>query len=236
MTFRRGVLTHFGAGASEVEELIHYNHNHFNAPPSGCSSFPLPDEAFVPVWQQYRREVEENGSITAVAKYLVQLQFPVRAGMSQEPEYLAATRQGKLPENSGLARGLQLHAPHLCRIVVHPSTAGHIPLIIARWREDFVALVRALTKRNEPHAIPDSMGACMVAGYNNWHRISLLRNQFCASTSNPDLWPAEFQRLKNEKELYQDRFIILSSGPYSGVRASDLRLDEEKWLRLSLAI
>ena len=42
--------------------------------------------------------------------------------------------------------------------------------------------------------------------------------------------------LFKEKELYQDRFIILSAIPYSGVCADEMGLSEDEWLRLSLII
>jgi len=76
----------------------------------------------------------------------------------------------------------------------------------------------------------------MVAGYNNWHRIALLRQQFESSAPPNASWAEEFQRIKAKPELYQDRFIVLSSGPYSGVQAADLGLDEETWRTCSLAI
>jgi hypothetical protein len=66
------------------------------------------------------------------------------------------------------------------------------------------------------------MGACIVAGYNNWDRVARLG-------------PA-FPSLIGEKSLYQDRFIILSSGPYSGVPASGAGVSGEEWLRMSLTI
>ncbi|MDX1384805.1 MAG: hypothetical protein R3190_14225, partial [Thermoanaerobaculia bacterium] len=45
-----------------------------------------------------------------------------------------------------------------------------------------------------------------------------------------------FAELLERKELYQDRFILLSSGPYSGVAAGALGLPEERWLELSRTI
>ena len=43
---------------------------------------------------------------------------------------------------------------------------------MAGAREDFVFLVQSLTQRNEPEPVADSMGACIVAGYNNWDRVA----------------------------------------------------------------
>jgi hypothetical protein len=39
-----------------------------------------------------------------------------------------------------------------------------------------------------------------------------------------------------QKHLYQDRFIILSRGPYSNVASSSLGLADDEWLSLSLQI
>jgi len=43
-------------------------------------------------------------------------------------------------------------------------------------------------------------------------------------------------RDRSRKELYQDRFIILSSGPYSGVAAAEMGVPEDEWRRISLTI
>lgn len=236
LEIRTDVLASFGAEGEVADELLRYNENRFHDAAMDIANCPLPDESFVAIWRQYARETEEACSIVPLRKYLVQLQFPIQATISASADYIAATRRGLDPNGMELALGLSLREPQQCRIVIHPTAAGSLPVLIARERDDFVALVRALTHRNEPHPVPDSMGACMVVGYNNWHRVSILRERFLASASVNDSWPEEFQRIKAQKELYQDRFIILSSGPYSAVKASDIGLNEEEWLNISLAI
>jgi len=236
LAMRRDVLAAFGAAPGVVEELLQYNENVFNHSAIDVSHWPLPDESFVPIWRQYARETEEAGSLLPLCKYLVQLQFPIQANISNSADYIGATRRGLGTHGMHLATGLSLREPGMCRILVHPTTAGHMPLIVAEMREDFVALVRALAGRNEPCPVPGSMGACMVAGYNNWHRISILRERFHASAPAHDSWGQKFAKIKTQKELYQDRFIILSSGPYSGVTAEDMGLEPEEWTGLSLVI
>ena len=236
LAIRKDVLASLGATSKEAEELLRYNENRFDETAIDASKFPLPDEGFLATWRQYASETEQAGSILPLTKYLVQLQFPIQSAISETPDYIAATRQGLPTDGIKLAAGISLREPQCGQLLVHPTAAGNIPLLIAGNREDFVALVQALRYRNEPHPIPDSMGACMVAGYNNWHRISVLRNRFEASASANDSWPAEFQRIKAQKDLYQDRFIILSTGPYSAVNAFDIGLDYEEWLNLSMAI
>lgn len=234
--FRKNVLASFGAEGPLANELLDYNQNHFEQPTIDLSRFPLPDEMFVSAWRHYAQETSEAASILPLAKYLVQLQFPIREGMSVNDEYVAATRRGVSTGDMKQAAGFFWHAPEKCRISIHPTPAGHVPVIITEYRQDFVSLVQALTCRNEPHPVPDSMGACMIAGYNNWHRVALLRDSFLALSSGCGSWGERFNRIKARKELYQDRFIILSSGPYSAVPASAFGLEEQEWLRISVAI
>jgi hypothetical protein len=70
------------------------------------------------------------------------------------------------------------------------------------------------------------MGACLVAGYNNWDRIAKLR-----AASQED-----FASLLQHKALYQDTFLVLSGGPYSAVSAASLGLADPEWEQLSVAI
>lgn len=230
------MLASFGATADVAEELLHYTDNRFDHSAIHAYSFPCPDEPFVAAWEQYARETDRAGSLALLSRYLVQLRFPIQSGISQTPDYIDATRRGIDYGKFDTDGQRALLAPQRCRIVIHPTAAGHIPLLIAEDRADFVALVQALTYRNEPASVSESMGACMVAGYNNWHRISLLRAQFEASATDGATWAEEFQKLKTQKHLYQDRFIILSNGPYSAVQASALGLDGEDWQKISLVI
>jgi hypothetical protein len=237
---RKNVLTAFGANDSEIEELLAYNQNVFDQSKTLMQTFPLPSEVFVDRWRQYITQAEIEGTHTVLKERLVQFKFPIQAGISQTEIYRAATRKGeKIKEkDSALSAGLELSAPEKLQLQLHPTLAGEIPVITAGNREDFITLVQALTHRNEPHPIPDSMGACIVSGYNNWDRIYRYRQQWLTRRrkgSKAD-WAAEFKRLIPHKELYQDRFIILSPGAYSNVSASDLGLEQTQWQQLSLQI
>ena len=78
----------------------------------------------------------------------------------------------------------------------------------------------------------------MVAGYTNVERLRRLKDRWRATQPMPTDagWRKEMQGLLPKKELYQDRFIIASTTPYSAVPADRLGLDPETWERLSLAI
>jgi hypothetical protein len=115
-----------------------------------------------------------------------------------------------------------------------------VPILVASAREDFVTLVRVFSARNEPVDVPEAMGACIVTGLNNWDRVRRYRAAFESARGAPAdeaEWTAEFRaHLAPRPELYQDRFILLSSGPYSGVPAAGLGLADAAWRARSLAI
>ena len=137
-------------------------------------SFLLKPEAHVAIWQEYAAQAIVTSAFESLKNVLVQLQFPIKEGISQTEAYRAATRKGidlnRIPE----ATGLVFKQPEQLQLTIHQSLAGAIPVLLVKNREDFVSLLQAITKRNEPIPIPASMGACMVAGYNNWDRISPL--------------------------------------------------------------
>ncbi len=235
VTARREVLAALGARGGVADELLV-----FNAPSLGAGartpglSFPLEDEAHLAVWRQYAAATG-HGVLVTLSGSFPQLGFPVREGISQWPEYRAATRRG---EFSGGQVALELIAPHEVTLQLHPCLGGTVPVLSAARREDFVALVRALAARNEPVAVPDSMGACLVAGITNWDRVRRYRETWLAS--HPEAgeggWRQEFAVLAARKELYQDRLIVLAAGPYSGLEASAVGCSPLEWDARSLLI
>ena len=233
---RAKVLASYGASPGETEELLRYNSNTFAFAMPGNVQFPLADEGYVEAWSMYSAEVARANDFKAIYPWIPQLQFPIQEGLSQKSEYIAATRQGLMTYPEGIASGLYLERPDRCRIILHSGMAGRIPVILTASRADFVALVRAFTKKGEPVPVPESMGAVIIGGYNNWHRIQLLRDAYFAAENSGWDWQAKFQEIKEQKDLYQDRFIILSPGAYSGVEAASLQLEDEQWASISVAI
>ncbi len=192
----------------------------------------MEDEPFVERWERYTTRAQEEGAAVALREPIVQLGFPIREGISEEPAYRAVVRRGQSLSSCPLATGLPLNRPDRIRLFLHPTAAGRIPVIAIADRDDFENILRATTRRNEPDPIPGSVGAMTVTGYNNWDRLHLYRRSW--EERNPGAaWEHEFKNVQDKKELYQDRFILLSEGPYSAVAASDLGLADAEWLRLS---
>jgi hypothetical protein len=233
-------LTTFGAAAGEVAELLAYNENLFASEAIfAAPRLPLADEPFVVFWESCVLEAADRGSFAVLRDRLPQLRFPIAAGISQTAPYLAATRQGLAPDLPPGDQGLTLSVPEQLQIVLHQSPAGRIPLLVAGCRQDFVLLVQALSRRNEPWPVPEAMGAQMISGYVNWARLHELRRAWettPAALRATASWAEEMERLRPQKDLYQDRLILLSDGPYSAVAAEQLGMDGGRWRQLSLAI
>lgn len=233
---RLNVLLGLGASAAVAAEVLAYNEGAFAVPDPASLVLPLPDEPFVAVGEEYTAEAGQ-GTVSALRDRLLQLRFPVAEGISETPEYMAATRRG-IPPGLG-APALELEVPECIRLFLHPTAAGRIPVLQAESRADFVALVRALTRRNETVPVPDSQGAVMVAGYVNWDRVARLRDAHARGEIAEWAglrWKEAFQRMRERKELYQDRFILLGHGPYSGVGGAEMGMAEDEWLRISHVI
>lgn len=229
--YRARVLQEHGASGEELVELLAYTRNRF-APAVALPQLPLDDEAFAYAWEDYLHASETEGVWACLRSRLVQLQFPIEDGMSEREGYRAATRRGAVPPAMELPSPRQ---PNGIRLLIHPTPAGRIPIVIAEDRDDFVMLVQALSRRNEPVPVPDAMGACIVSGYNNWERMA--RHRTAWETENgPGSWALGFREIAPKKHLYQDRFILLSCGPYSGVAAEQIGLSDEAWARHSLRI
>nr|WP_315491344.1 hypothetical protein [uncultured Rhodoferax sp.] len=233
---RMRVLESFGAQGVVLQELLAYNRNTFQRLPEFTNTaYPLPDEAFASAWDEYLRRAQDLGTVAVLKTCLRHLNFPIQQGISQDPTYRAVVMRGEPARDCALATGLPLLEPEGIELRMQATAAGRIPIVSVNNRADFEHILQALLNRNEPMDIPQSMGAVMVAGYNNWERIDQHKRHWQRSAP-PDTWDHEFKRLIPQKALHQDRFIVVSTGAYSNVQAVDLDLGDDEWRRLSVDI
>ncbi|MBU2974986.1 DUF7005 family protein [Zobellia sp. B3R18] len=232
------ILKRYTSDALVIKEILNYTENKFivNLDSEKFKRFSLLDDPSVQVWQEYLKQSGQIGVFETLKTHLVQLQFPIQKNISNSEEYRAATLKGLASTSMLSAIGLQLNQPHSLKLIVHECTAGKIPILIVSDNEDFSSLIRALSYRNEPVKIPGSMGAAMINGINNWSRINSIKKEW--TTKNPlGSWKKEFiKNILPNKILYQDKLIILSKKPYSGISAQNIGLSLEEWLNLSLTI
>ena len=223
-----------GAEGEILEELLRYDTPLLpeNAVAAAAAA-EYPDEPFLAAWEEYARDAERRGPVAALAARLPQMRFPVRAGVSAMEEYRAATRRGEPPPEG---EGPAFEDAGSVTLTIHPTLAGRLPVLVAGERADFETLVRVFSARNEPVPVPPSMGACLVKGFNNWDRVARFRRTWDEEHPRGDWAGDGFPALLAEKALYEDRFMILSAGPYSGVPARDAGFMPDEWASLSVSI
>ncbi|MEM6793993.1 MAG: hypothetical protein AAF725_08410 [Acidobacteriota bacterium] len=215
-----------GAAGSEVRELLAYNANPFDLEIfKRPLDLPLRDEPFVDAWRLWCRDAARRGAAATLRERLTELHFPIREGVSHWPSYRQATRRGVDPRGMSQATGVELERPDSISLRVEESLAGAVPVIVVRDRPTFEALVRALSRSNEPATVPEALGGLMITNYRNWWRLRRLYGR-----SDSALAAA------GRRERSTDRFMLLSDGPYSAVPAAELGLEDAAWRRRSLEL
>ena len=226
---RQAFLYQLNSDQAVVSEVLDYCQNRFSSDWEKLGQLSHPeDDPQVPVWKAYIADAHQEGVFPVLQRYIPAFRFPIAEGISQSPSYRAATRQGKSLPVEG--EGLKLQAPKQLNLHLYKSLAGNIPVLEVPNSDDFANIIRALAYKNEPALIPSSMGASMLGGLNNWHRIGLLRAAWQAQNPGAS-WNTHFRsHILPQKILYQDRLIVLSEKPYSGVSHVTLGLEEKAWL------
>ncbi len=210
-----------------LQELEAYILPAFCTPGSTLPATVPEDHSLLETWEGYLDESRRTGVFAALRQHLVQLRFPIQPGISEAAAYRQVTRQGHAPEAFAEASGLELSAPDRLRLFLYDSPGGRLPVLVAGERSDFVRLIQALSYRNEPHPIPDSMGAALIKGINNWDRIRRLKQSS---------YPPGGAGWMQQRDQYQDSLIVLSKIPYSNVPAAEMGIAESDWLEQSLRI
>lgn len=228
------LLKKYTTSSSVIDELCSYTENKF----VNFHNFSekLHEEKCNTVWEDYLKQSENIGVFETLKANLKQLQFPIQKNISQSAEYRSATLKGISTDLMKTSIGLKLKEPSSLSLFVYKNFAEKIPVIVASNDEDFDSLIQALIYRNEPIQLPDSMGAALIKGLNNWDRIRRLKKAWMLK--NPfGNWSKEFvSNVLPYKDQYQDKLIILSKKPYSNVASEAMNLTEEEWLNYSLKI
>lgn len=200
---------------------------------------PREQEPHITAWCNYAHHAQQTGAFSTLKQRLVQLQFPIQAGIENTKAYRDATRRG-LPVDLSAAEGLVLEEPAKVRVDVYKGVMGYTPILQTRNRADFEKLVQALAKRNEPTFIPRSASLYFIAGFTNWDRIRTYQRQWMNEKAFTQLdeaalvreWEAEFKKLAVRKNLYQDCFMV-SENWMPKIPAGEVGLSEESWRKVS---
>jgi len=237
-SLRRDVLSRLGGAEAAVAEVLGYCESPFVSVQVPRPVFPLSDEPHVEDWRRYAAEAGSR-VFEYLQERLPQLSIPVCEGVSKTAAWTGVVLAGKPFRAEDFGGRLSLERPEQVSLFIHEHPAGALPVIVAGHRGDFETLVRALAARGEPVPIGAAVNAQMVAGFINWDRLGRYREGWLRHAppgSGDRGWPQEMARLgTSERWRFQDRFVLICAGPYSGVPAPDLGLemDEQEWIEAS---
>ncbi len=216
------------------DELKGYFQNKFSAKETHKPAVSI-DEPYIASWEEYVSKVSEGEAFQLLRRCYPQLNFPIGDGINKTQGYIDAVLKGKPVATGGKAL-LALNKPEAIKIKLHTSIAGNVPVLFVADDEDFVKLVQCLLHKNNPAPVPQSMGALLANGVNNWDRIHTLKDKWLLN--NPaETWNQKFlTNILPNPGLYKDKLIMLSTKPYSNVPAARLGLTEAEWASYSLSI
>ena len=215
------------------EELKTYLSNKFK---SNKTIPSFENETGIEYWEDLAKKITEDKLLfNELKKCYPQLNFPIELGIEEKQEYKDVVLKGKT-ENIKLPSALRLNDPKNITLKIGESIAGKIPILTVPDQEDFIKILQCLLYKNNPKPVPQSMGAVLINGLNNWQKIANLKSDWLANHT-VDNWSKEFYlNVLPSYSLYKDKLIIISTKPYSNVSAKQLGLNESLWLSYSISI
>ena len=228
---RRHVLESFGFSRPTCEMLLTVLHRDVPALLPPIDRAMLGSEIFVPDWMTVAESSRERGVLPALGEVVFELNFPIVEGTSATPLYQELALAGgkslddvrdRLPGD-----GPKWEHPGDLKLFMHDTGAGLIPIVLTGGRADFVTLIQAIIHHNEPKPVPASMGSVFINGYPNRRRYVQVRRGLAAGVLAAEM---------RDPQLWRDKFIVISPGPYSGVPAEKIGFASEGWRDISIGI
>ncbi|MCI4670060.1 MAG: hypothetical protein MRZ79_18125 [Bacteroidia bacterium] len=233
----RDLLKNYTKDGKVLDELSVYCQKAFkhNFLQEGTFSFQA-DEVQLAEWIGFQEASERKDVLLFLKEMLYPLNFPIEKGISSTSGYREAQLKGKDSKLIPIATGLRLQSGQDIRLRYPKGIGGRLPVLEVPNKKDFAKIIQALAYKNEPQEIPESMGAILIGGITNWKRLHALKKAYKNSSATLP-WPIYFkEHIRSQKELYQDKIIVLSRKGYSGVSHEQLKLDEKEWLDYSFDI
>ncbi|WP_417941123.1 DUF7005 family protein [Flavobacterium sp. RS13.1] len=192
------------------------------------------EELNIEFWDDYSKNIANHNVFDLLKKCYPQLNFPIETGIEKSELYKEFVFKGKIDLTS-LHCYLELTDSKSLKLEYTICPGGKIPVLTIPNQDDFVKIIQSLLHKNNPVEVPQSMGAVLINGLNNWERIKSIKNQWQAKNPSGN-WNQEFSNVILNKSLYKDKLIILSTKPYSNVAANQLGLTDNEWISKSICI
>jgi hypothetical protein len=193
------------------------------------------DDTGIQFWEDLLNASEKKDIFTLLKECYPQLNFLIEKEIDKIELYKNVVLKGKT-DTIKLAAYLKLEDAKNISLELHRSIAGRIPVLIVPNKQDFLKILQSLLHKNDTVLIPPSMGAALLTGLNNRKRLNNIKKDWLQNNPLGD-WNTEFSdNIMPNRSLYKDKFIILSTKPYSNVTANQLGLTEDVWAYYSISI
>ncbi len=186
----------------------------------------------------------EKGSSTSVMQEMAyrynQLYLTPARGISGTGVYSDIVRYGKVPpeineiiKNEGLSgfRGSEND-----RLFSEVTPAGKIDIVYLHERQDFERFLQIMVYSGEPAAVAAKIESAEILGVTNWRKIEQHMNSYLDNGGDTGSWRDELRKFTNDKKNFQDSIILIGSGGYCGITASEAGFDEMIWDNISVKI
>ena len=121
-------------------------------------------------------------------------------------------------------------------VTTEATPAGEVQIVTLGDRQDFELFLQIMGNRCIPEKIPATQGASILDGVINWQKIRKHEAEYLTAGGDLASLPDEFKRFTADPRNFKDALIVLSTGPYSAVRAEDIGMEEEAWFTASYRI
>jgi hypothetical protein len=228
---RRDALAHFALPDDVAETLLSHLSRNLPAAFLPVDRAHLGSEPFVVNWLSLLQEARRSSVRRVLEDTIFEFTFPVVKGVSSGLAHKALSMPswaGAVPPRSTVEVGSpEWETPERWKLTLCSTAGGLLPVIEPVSRRDFMLMVQAIIHRNEPVPVPDSIGAFLVSGYTSRKihrevREAIAQGQMAADARDPRLW--------------SEKFLLLSSGRYSGVPAQDMGMEDDAWIKISRLI
>ncbi len=168
--------------------------------------------------------------IHQLAEEFNQLYLPIGEGEEHSRAYKDVVLRGNEPHN----RKLDFTLNDKDTMEVFESGFGDVRCIYMYDRRDFEKIVRCMAHKCQPVIIPKTMGSIVILGITNWKKIQEHKKMY--EESGGKEWRNEFEKFTSIKDNYKETLIIISDGPYSGIKLEGTDMDEIEWCETSKSI
>lgn len=169
-----------------------------------------------------------------------QLYLTPEKGISGTGVYSDIVRYGKVPpevnekiKNEGLSGFIGSENDRLFSEI---TPAGKIDIVYLQERSDFERFLQIMVYSGEPAAVASKIESAEILGVTNWRKIEDHMNSYLEKGGDTVSWRDELRKFTNDKKNFQDSIILIGSGGYCGLSASEAGFDELIWESVSLKV